>query len=74
MRGGGPASLDVLSDVLEGVRLNAALFFCVEASSPWVAEAPAPGNGAETAAGFGESRGGAPGHMKAMLMAAAFPP
>ncbi|HWO14003.1 MAG TPA: AraC family transcriptional regulator [Polyangiaceae bacterium] len=40
MRGGGPASLDVLSDVLEGVRLNAALFFCVEASSPWVAEAP----------------------------------
>ena len=24
--------------------------------------------------GSGESRGGSPGHMKAMLMAAAFPP
>ena len=31
---------------------------------------PAP----DAAAGGGESRGGSPGHMKAMLMAAAFPP
>src|SRR5262245_16389220 len=32
---------DTLSDVLEVVRLTGALFFLVEASSPWVAEAPA---------------------------------
>jgi AraC-like DNA-binding protein len=38
MQGGAP--VDVLSDVLRGVRLTSSLFFCVEASSPWVAEAP----------------------------------
>jgi AraC-like DNA-binding protein len=32
---------DVLSDVLRAVRLTGALFFNVEASSPWVAESPA---------------------------------
>lgn len=32
---------DVLSDVLEVVRLNAALFFLVDASTPWIADAPA---------------------------------
>ena len=31
---------DVLSDVLRAVRLTGALFFFVEAGSPWVAEAP----------------------------------
>jgi AraC-like DNA-binding protein len=31
---------DVLSDVLEVVRLTGALFFIVDASPPWVAEAP----------------------------------
>jgi AraC-like DNA-binding protein len=32
---------DTLSDVLEAVRLTGALFFLVDASTPWVAEAPA---------------------------------
>jgi len=32
---------DLLSDVLQAVRLTGALFFLVDASSPWVAEAPA---------------------------------
>jgi AraC-like DNA-binding protein len=32
---------DTLSDVLEAVKLTGALFFLVEARSPWVAEAPA---------------------------------
>ena len=32
---------DTLSDVLEAVRLTGALFFLVEASTPWAAEAPA---------------------------------
>lgn len=32
---------DILSDVLRTVRLSGAIFFDVEASSPWVAEAPA---------------------------------
>src|SRR5262245_63110448 len=32
---------DTLSDVLEIVRLTGALFFLVEARTPWVAEAPA---------------------------------
>jgi AraC-like DNA-binding protein len=31
---------DILSDVLKTVRLSGAIFFDVEASSPWVAEAP----------------------------------
>lgn len=31
---------DTLSDVLRGVRLTGAVFFSVEASSPWVAEVP----------------------------------
>lgn len=31
---------DILSDVLRTVRLSGAIFFDVEASSPWVAEAP----------------------------------
>jgi AraC-like DNA-binding protein len=33
--------LDTLSDVLEAVRLTGALFFLVDARTPWVAEAPA---------------------------------
>jgi AraC-like DNA-binding protein len=37
----GPAGADALSDVLRAVRLTGALFFLVDASSPWVAEAPA---------------------------------
>ena len=37
---GGPEGRDVLSDVLEAVRLTGALFFVVDASSPWIAEAP----------------------------------
>jgi AraC-like DNA-binding protein len=32
---------DTLSDVLEAVKLTGALFFLVDASTPWVAEAPA---------------------------------
>jgi AraC-like DNA-binding protein len=32
---------DTLSDVLQSVRLSGALFFLVDASTPWVAEAPA---------------------------------
>jgi len=36
----GDRGSDVLSDVLRAVRLTSALFFYVEASSPWVAEAP----------------------------------
>jgi AraC-like DNA-binding protein len=32
---------DALSDVLEAVRLTGALFFLVDASPPWIAEAPA---------------------------------
>ena len=39
-----PASADpsdTLSDVLEAVRLTGALFFLVDARTPWVAEAPA---------------------------------
>src|SRR5262249_12265275 len=32
--------LDLLSDVLRGVRLTAAVFFRVEAASPWVIEMP----------------------------------
>ena len=32
---------DTLSDVLEAVRLTGALFFLVDASTPWAAEAPA---------------------------------
>src|SRR5262245_5175303 len=32
---------DTLSDVLEVVRLTGALFFLVDARTPWVAEAPA---------------------------------
>ena len=35
------SSLDVLSDVLEAVRLTGALFFVVDAGTPWIAEAPA---------------------------------
>ncbi len=31
---------DTLSDVLEVVRLTGALFFLVDARTPWVAEAP----------------------------------
>lgn len=34
-------STDTLSDVLRAVRLTGAVFFSVDASSPWVAEAPA---------------------------------
>jgi hypothetical protein len=33
--------IDVLSDVLRTVRLTGALFFPMEASSPWVDEVPA---------------------------------
>jgi AraC-like DNA-binding protein len=38
--GGGSTGLDLLSDVLRGVRLTAAVFFRVEARSPWVIELP----------------------------------
>jgi AraC-like DNA-binding protein len=38
-RAAGPA--DVLSDVLRSVRLNGAVYFDFDLSSPWVAEAPA---------------------------------
>jgi AraC-like DNA-binding protein len=38
---GDPAGVDALSDVLRAARLTGALFFLVDASSPWVAEAPA---------------------------------
>ena len=38
-RSGNPS--DTLSDVLEAVRLTGALFFLVDAPTPWVAEAPA---------------------------------
>src|SRR5262245_49764023 len=34
-------STDTLSDVLRAVRLTGAVFFDVDASAPWVAEAPA---------------------------------
>jgi AraC-like DNA-binding protein len=34
-------STDTLSEVLRAVRLNGAVFFAIDASSPWVAEAPA---------------------------------
>ncbi len=34
-------SYDALSDVLRAVRLQSAVFFDVEASSPWIAESPA---------------------------------
>ena len=33
--------MDTLSDVLEVVRLTGAVFFLVDARTPWVAEAPA---------------------------------
>jgi AraC-like DNA-binding protein len=36
-----PDSTDTLSDVLEAVRLTGAVFFLVDARTPWVAEAPA---------------------------------
>jgi AraC-like DNA-binding protein len=35
-----PASSDVLSDVLRAVRLRGAVFYNVEGTAPWVAEAP----------------------------------
>jgi AraC-like DNA-binding protein len=38
------AQSDTLSDVLEVVRLTGALFFLVDASTPWVAEAPTSAN------------------------------
>ena len=34
-------SLDMLSDVLQAVRLKGAIFFDIETTAPWVAEAPA---------------------------------
>jgi hypothetical protein len=36
-----PDGIDTLSDVLQAVRLSGALFFLIEARSPWTAEAPA---------------------------------
>jgi len=33
-------STDTLSEVLRAVRLTGAVFFAVDASEPWVAEAP----------------------------------
>ena len=39
-REGRPPGIDLLSDVLRGVRLTAAVFFHVEAASPWVIEIP----------------------------------
>jgi AraC-like DNA-binding protein len=38
---GSGAPTDTLSDVLEAVKLTGALFFLVDAKTPWVAEAPA---------------------------------
>jgi AraC-like DNA-binding protein len=38
---GCPHGSDALSDVLHAVRLTGSLFFLVDASAPWVAEAPA---------------------------------
>src|SRR4051794_17826694 len=35
------AVTDTLSDVLRAVRLSGAVFFAIDASSPWVTEAPA---------------------------------
>jgi AraC-like DNA-binding protein len=35
-----PTAVDTLSDVLAAVRLTGALFFLVDASTPWVAEVP----------------------------------
>lgn len=37
-------TLDVLSDVLRAVRLTGAVFFDVNATTPWVAESPASGD------------------------------
>lgn len=37
---GGIGATDTLSDVLQAVRLTGALFFLVDASTPWAAEAP----------------------------------
>ncbi len=37
----GVQACDTLSDVLEAVKLTGALFFLVDATTPWVAEAPA---------------------------------
>jgi AraC-like DNA-binding protein len=37
---GAPPGIDTLSDVLRAVRLTGAMFFLIDASSPWVAEAP----------------------------------
>jgi AraC-like DNA-binding protein len=37
----GDAAIDVLSDVLRAIRLTAALFFPLKASSPWADEVPA---------------------------------
>lgn len=34
------SNTDTLSEVLRAVRLNGAIFFAIEASAPWVAEAP----------------------------------
>jgi AraC-like DNA-binding protein len=39
--GAAPDPTDTLSDVLEAVRLTGAVFFIVDALTPWVAEAPA---------------------------------
>src|SRR5512145_3376087 len=36
-----PEGTDTLSDVLEALRLTGAVFFLVNARTPWVAEAPA---------------------------------
>jgi AraC-like DNA-binding protein len=38
--GGGALSQDTLSDVLRAVRLRGAVFYYVDGSAPWVAEAP----------------------------------
>lgn len=40
MGGGRATTVDTLSDVLRAVRLNGAVFFDFEATSPWVAETP----------------------------------
>jgi AraC-like DNA-binding protein len=43
-RGAAAARVDVLSEVLRAVRLRGAAFYSVDASSPWVAEAPPAGD------------------------------
>ena len=44
---GNPAANDPLSDVLHSLKLTGALFFLVDATSPWCVDVPAAGTFAE---------------------------